>query len=415
MVWLGFLSEGEVTGNVVRVTGMAIGGPGPQLAEPITSIATHSGEIRDIVGLRLKLQPSHPGDANNNVAARFQTLNEDRVGGATTWGSHQRPVSGEYVWLENTKAWFFKPSGTNKYLMIVKTNPWKTQEAGVTTLHSKAMGDANGFDNFMLSYVQPSGHWHSLGEYGGGEGKYYEGDIWARTIIVNYQSGLSNRVAEYFDSQQWSQEQKDEAKAQLGSGRQLARGEEADFVRNVNRYVDSINAIPDTIRDDPNLEDPSKATLISDFQNGRLTASQLPHRIEIEDYKEAVRSSALSAHEKQTMITQLEGATPSEMRGLRVALSGQGIQRAPAPVIPSHGACFLAQTPISTPTTITGAATKNIEDIQPGDEVLSYDPENNKVVKSTVVNTFSHEENDFIIVNNKIKVTPYHKVLAKVR
>ena len=40
---------------------------------------------------------------------------------------------------------------------------------------------------------------------------------------------------------------------------------------------------------------------------------------------------------------------------------------------------------------------------------------NKKPVVSEVLNTYSHLENEYLIVNDKIKVTPYHYVYAKRR
>ena len=69
-------------------------------------------------------------------------------------------------------------------------------------------------------------------------------------------------------------------------------------------------------------------------------------------------------------------------------------------------ACFLPTTPI----TLADGTKKQIQNIQKGDKVLSYNLKNKKPVVSTVLNVFSHLENDYLIVNNKIKVTPYHNM-----
>lgn len=71
--------------------------------------------------------------------------------------------------------------------------------------------------------------------------------------------------------------------------------------------------------------------------------------------------------------------------------------------------CFFPTTPII----LEDETTKQIQNIKVGDKVLSYDLKNNKPVESEVLNVFSHIENEYLIVNNKIKVTPYHYVYAK--
>ena len=72
----------------------------------------------------------------------------------------------------------------------------------------------------------------------------------------------------------------------------------------------------------------------------------------------------------------------------------------------SLASCFLPTTPI----TLSNGNKKQIQNIQKGDKVLSYDLENKKPVVSEVLNTYSHLENEYLIVNGKIKVTPYHNM-----
>jgi len=71
-----------------------------------------------------------------------------------------------------------------------------------------------------------------------------------------------------------------------------------------------------------------------------------------------------------------------------------------------ESACFLPSTPI----TLANGNKKQIQNIIIGDKILSYDLANNKPVESEVLNTFSHLENEYSIVNDKIKVTPYHNM-----
>ncbi|MFH1641922.1 MAG: Hint domain-containing protein [Nanoarchaeota archaeon] len=74
-----------------------------------------------------------------------------------------------------------------------------------------------------------------------------------------------------------------------------------------------------------------------------------------------------------------------------------------------NAACFLPLTNI----TLFDNATKEIQDINIGDEVLSYDFENEQNVKVEVMNVFSHQENRYMIINGNMKVTPNHMVYAK--
>jgi len=79
---------------------------------------------------------------------------------------------------------------------------------------------------------------------------------------------------------------------------------------------------------------------------------------------------------------------------------------------PEIASCFLPTTP-TTPITLPNGNKKQIQNIKVGDKVLSYDFENKKPVVSEVLNVFSHEENEYLIINGEIKVTPYHYVYAK--
>ncbi|MFH1641924.1 MAG: polymorphic toxin-type HINT domain-containing protein [Nanoarchaeota archaeon] len=65
--------------------------------------------------------------------------------------------------------------------------------------------------------------------------------------------------------------------------------------------------------------------------------------------------------------------------------------------------CFLSGTMIT-----LAHSTKPIEDIRPGDKVLTYDFDNGKTVVSEVVDTYQRLTNKYLVINNKIKVTPDH-------
>ncbi|MBD3311555.1 MAG: hypothetical protein GF349_03600 [Candidatus Magasanikbacteria bacterium] len=68
--------------------------------------------------------------------------------------------------------------------------------------------------------------------------------------------------------------------------------------------------------------------------------------------------------------------------------------------------CFLSGTKI----TMADGSLKNIEDIVPGDEILTYDsPATRKLTKAKVVETFQHVVPGYIIINDSIEVTPEHR------
>ncbi|UCG95301.1 MAG: hypothetical protein JSV92_04645 [archaeon] len=75
--------------------------------------------------------------------------------------------------------------------------------------------------------------------------------------------------------------------------------------------------------------------------------------------------------------------------------------------------CFLEGTKI----TMKEGDEKEIEKIRKGDVVLSYNLEKDVIENSEVLKTFKHSEDEsmdyFIIINDKIKVTPNHPIFLK--
>lgn len=67
--------------------------------------------------------------------------------------------------------------------------------------------------------------------------------------------------------------------------------------------------------------------------------------------------------------------------------------------------CFLAGTKISTIENI-----KNIEDVEIGDLVTSYNELNKVKTLSKVVKTFTHTTDQYIVINDTIKITPNHPI-----
>lgn len=72
------------------------------------------------------------------------------------------------------------------------------------------------------------------------------------------------------------------------------------------------------------------------------------------------------------------------------------------------GSCFLPQTGI----TLANGNTVDIENIKIGDEVLSFDIENQRRSSSKVSDLIRSEEDMYYLINNDIKVTSEHRFMA---
>ncbi|MBU1205222.1 MAG: hypothetical protein KKE93_04920 [Nanoarchaeota archaeon] len=76
--------------------------------------------------------------------------------------------------------------------------------------------------------------------------------------------------------------------------------------------------------------------------------------------------------------------------------------------------CFLTGTPVALP----DGTEKPIEDVRVGDIVLSYDEKTQTNVPSIVKKTFYHpkeQSNSYLIINNRLRVTPNHPILVNGR
>ncbi|MDD4901980.1 MAG: polymorphic toxin-type HINT domain-containing protein [Patescibacteria group bacterium] len=83
----------------------------------------------------------------------------------------------------------------------------------------------------------------------------------------------------------------------------------------------------------------------------------------------------------------------------------------PAPAlgaeVAERGGCFLAGTKI----TMADRSLKNIEDVKIGDEVLTFTNETARsLVAGKVTKTYVHEVGEYLIINDKLKITPIHRV-----
>jgi len=71
------------------------------------------------------------------------------------------------------------------------------------------------------------------------------------------------------------------------------------------------------------------------------------------------------------------------------------------------GGCFLGGTKI----TMADRSVKNIEDIKVGDQVLTFTDETAKsYAVEKVTQTFTHQVGEYLIINDKLKITPIHRV-----
>ena len=84
---------------------------------------------------------------------------------------------------------------------------------------------------------------------------------------------------------------------------------------------------------------------------------------------------------------------------------------------PPTGGCFLADTVI----TMANGSKLSIQDIQVGMEVMSYDENTDSIVNNKVLKTMFHKDGggptylsygEYLIINDKIKVTTNHAILA---
>ena len=79
----------------------------------------------------------------------------------------------------------------------------------------------------------------------------------------------------------------------------------------------------------------------------------------------------------------------------------------------SDGACFLAGTRVS----MSDGSFGNIEDVEVGDLVKSYNPSTGEVVSGEVVIVFRHtpeemREDYYLIINQKMSITPEHRIFT---
>lgn len=74
------------------------------------------------------------------------------------------------------------------------------------------------------------------------------------------------------------------------------------------------------------------------------------------------------------------------------------------------GGCFLENTPV----VMADGTQKPIQHIEVGDMVLSFDEESGQMQPDKVVHVFDHEqEEEFLIINDTLRVTPVHRVLSQ--
>ncbi len=80
----------------------------------------------------------------------------------------------------------------------------------------------------------------------------------------------------------------------------------------------------------------------------------------------------------------------------------------PAICNPSPPTCFLASTPIL----MADGKTLPIEKLKKGDEIMAFDEETKTLVKDKVKEFFVHSADSYLIINNRLRVTPNHPVYS---
>lgn len=97
----------------------------------------------------------------------------------------------------------------------------------------------------------------------------------------------------------------------------------------------------------------------------------------------------------KTGVETLSEAYPEELSELKVFSQN------------SFGSCLTSSSQI----TLADLQTKSISEIQIGDEVLSYDFENNKLTKEIVRGVIISQKSEYLVLNNVLEITPNHEIL----
>lgn len=74
-----------------------------------------------------------------------------------------------------------------------------------------------------------------------------------------------------------------------------------------------------------------------------------------------------------------------------------------------RGGCFLAGTKIE----MADGSEKNIEDVKTGDMIMTFENEYvKKLVPAKVAETFKHRVQEYLVINDRLKVTPQHRIFV---
>jgi cysteine-rich repeat protein len=151
-------------------------------------------------------------------------------------------------------------------------------------------------------------------------------------------------------------------------------------------------------------------------ENGKVNSFELTFS---DRYSEeiAVQAELIETGEgKYAILYQPEEPLPSEIYTMTLTvqdLVGNSVSRTiefrawvdtsrPTPT-GGGGGCFLAETRIE-----TASGEKNIEDVEVGDIVLSYNEKSDKTEEGKVSEVFEHNVTDYLVINGNLRVTPNH-------
>ncbi len=76
---------------------------------------------------------------------------------------------------------------------------------------------------------------------------------------------------------------------------------------------------------------------------------------------------------------------------------------------PQQPPCFLASTPIL----MADGSTRPIEKVRAGDQIMAFDEEAKNLVKDRVKEFFVHTADNYLVINNRLRVTPNHPVYSQ--
>jgi hypothetical protein len=133
-----------------------------------------------------------------------------------------------------------------------------------------------------------------------------------------------------------------------------------------------------------------------------LNASPLPSGANFVDYGNGTGMFTWTPNSNQTgqhpVLFSVSDGDANDSEQITITVSRRG-----------GGSCFLSGTPIL----MADGSTKLIEDVKVGDMILAYDVDAGKTIEDKVKETFIHDADSYLIVNNDLKATANHPVYSK--